>query len=149
MPPQPIPDGYHTVTPYLTCTPVSEVVDFLKRTFDATETVHMAGPDGRLMHAEVKVGDSMIMLGEPSAQWKPMPAALYLYVADCDATFKRALTAGGVSVAEPADQFYGDRHCGVRDAAGNLWWIATHKEDVSPAELKKRQEELGKKQARS
>ena len=98
------------------------------------------------MHAELKVGDSILMLGEPSSQWKPMPAAFYLYVTDCDATYRRALSAGSeVSVAEPADQFYGDRHCGVRDAAGNLWWIATHKEDVSPAEMKRRQTEMEQK----
>ena len=145
MPANHIPDGFHTVTPYLTCAPVGQVIDFLKRTFDATEIERMSGPDGRLMHAEVKVGDSIVMLGEPSGQWKPMPAALYLYVPDCDASYKRALAAGGESISEPADQFYGDRHCGVRDRAGNLWWIATHKEDVAPAEMKRRREEMGKK----
>jgi PhnB protein len=141
---KPIPDGFHTVTPYLTCTPVAEVIEFLKKTFDAAEIERMSAPDGRLMHAEVRIGDSILMLGEPSAQWKPMPSALYLYVDDCDAAYARALAAGGVSVAEPSDQFYGDRHCGVRDIAGNLWWIATHKEDVSPAEMKRRMEEMGR-----
>ncbi len=98
MPAKHIPEGFHTVTPYLTCTPVGQVIDFLKKTFDATEIERMSGPDGRLMHAELKVGDSIVMLGEPSADWKPMPAALYLYVPDCDASYKRALAAGGESI---------------------------------------------------
>lgn len=144
MPAKPIPDGYHTVTPYLTCTPVDRVVDFLLKAFDAAEIEHMASPDGRVMHAEVRIGDSIVMLGEPSGQWSPMPSALYLYVADCDAHYQRALKAGGISVAEPANQIYGDRHCGVRDPAGNLWWIATRQEDVSPAELRRRHEEAAR-----
>jgi len=146
---KPIPDGYHTVTPYLTCTPVDQVVDFLQKTFDATEVEHIAAPDGRVMHAEVKIGDSIVMLGEPSGEWKPMPAALYLYVSDCDASYRRALAAGGISVAEPTDQFYGDRHCGVRDTAGNLWWIATHQEDIAPAELRRRHDEIAKQQPKA
>ena len=148
MPAKYIPDGFHTVTPYLTCTNVAKVIDFLKRTFDAKEIERMSGPDGRIMHAEVPVGDSILMMGEPGGEWKPMPCALYLYVTDCDAAFKRALAAGGTSVVEPADQFYGDRHGGVKDVAGNLWWIATHKEDVSPEEMKRRHEEFAKKHAK-
>jgi PhnB protein len=144
LPANPVPDGYHTVTPYLTCTPVDQVVDFLLKTFDATEVEHMSTPDGRVMHAEVRIGDSIVMLGEPSGQWTPMPAALYVYVADCDAAYQRALSSGAISVAEPADQFYGDRHCGVRDPAGNLWWIATHQEDVAPSELKRRHAEAAR-----
>jgi len=139
---KPVPDGFHTVTPYLTCTPVAGVIEFLEKTFGAVVVERMSASDGRLMHAEVQVGDSILMLGEPSAPWQPMPCALYLYVGDCDAAYRRALEAGAVSVAEPADQFYGDRHCGVRDVAGNLWWIATHIEDVSPEEMKRRRDEL-------
>ena len=147
MPAKPVPDGFHTVTPYLTCERVAEVIEFLKRALAATETDRMVGPDGRVMHAEVKVGDSILMMGEPTGEWKPMPCALYVYVTDCDAAYQRALAAGGTSIAEPADQFYGDRHGGVRDVAGNLWWIATHQEDMSLQELRRRAEEFAKKRA--
>jgi uncharacterized glyoxalase superfamily protein PhnB len=137
---KPIPEGYHVVTPYLVLEGTAKVIDFLKQAFDAQETFRMPKPDGTVMHAEVKIGDSTIMMGEASEQHKPMPAFLYLYVNDADAVYKRALQAGATSVMEPADQFYGDRHGSVRDSAGNVWGIATHKEDVSPEELKKRTE---------
>jgi PhnB protein len=140
-----IPDGFHTVTPYLIASGASNLMDFLKRAFDAQETFRMPAPDGAIMHAEMKIGDSMIMLGEASVQWKPLACALYLYVNDADALYKRALQAGATSIMEPADQFYGDRHGGVKDPSGNTWWIATHKEDVPPEELKKRAEEFMKK----
>jgi PhnB protein len=144
---KPIPEGYHAVTPYLVAERAGKLVDFLKQAFGAEETFRMAAPDGSIMHAEIKIGDSMLMLGEASEQWKPMPCALYLYLKDSDAVYKRALQAGGTSIMEPADQFYGDRHGGVKDPSGNTWWIATHKEDVSPEELKKRSEEFMKQKA--
>ena len=135
---KPVPDGYHTVTPYLTVPGVAKLIEFVQRAFDAVE-VHecMKRPDGTIMHAEVKIGDSMVMMGEPMG-CPPSPAALYLYVPDTDAIYRRALAAGATSLMEPADQFYGDRNAGVRDPAGNHWWIATHKEDVPPAELARR-----------
>jgi PhnB protein len=142
-----IPDGYHAVTPYLVVQGAAKLIDFLKQAFDAQETFRMPMPDGTIMHAEVKIGDSMMMMGEASEQWKPMPAALYLYVTDADAVYKRALQAGATSIMEPADQFYGDRHGGVKDPSGNMWWIATHKEDVAPEELKKRAEAFMKQKA--
>ena len=92
------------------------------------------------MHAEVKLGDSFIMMGEPMGEFKAMPASLYLYVPDTDATYARVIKAGGTSIMEPADQFYGDRNAGVKDTSGNHWWIGTHIEDVSPDELSKRAE---------
>lgn len=137
---KPIPDGYHSVTPYLTVQGVSKLFDFVKRAFDAKQTECITRPDGTIGHAEFRIGDSMIMAGEASDQWKAMPAAIYLYVNDTDATYRRALQAGGVSVMEPADQFYGDRNGGVKDPCGNVWWIATHKEDISPDEMKRRAE---------
>lgn len=94
--------------------------------------------DGTIMHAEVRIGDSVVMMGESGGEFTPMPASIHLYVEDTDATYKRALRAGATSLREPADQFYGDRSAGVKDLAGNHWWIATHKEDVSPEELEKR-----------
>jgi PhnB protein len=144
---KPIPEGYHAITPYLVVEGAAKLIDFLKQAFDAQETFRMPMPDGSIMHAEIKIGDSMVMMGEASEKWKPMPCAIYLYVNDADAVYKRALKAGATSTMEPADQFYGDRHGGVKDPAGNTWWIATHKEDVSPEELKKRAEAFMKQQA--
>jgi PhnB protein len=135
---KPIPKGYRSVTPYLMVDDAVKLVEFMKTAFNATETERMTRPDGRIAHAEVRIGDSMVMLGEARGDWKAMPATIYLYVPDVDATYKRALAAGGVSIMEPANQFYGDRHGAVKDPTGNLWWIATHVEDVSPEEMKRR-----------
>jgi len=144
---KPIPEGYHTVTPYVVVPGVAKLIDFLKQAFDAKELHRMAGPDGRIMHAEVRIGDSPVMLGEPMGEWKAMPCAVYLYVEDTDAVYNSALRAGGTSMMEPADQFYGDRNAGVKDPAGNLWWIATHLEDLSTEEIKKRSEAVMKQRA--
>jgi uncharacterized glyoxalase superfamily protein PhnB len=137
---KPIPDGYHTVTPYLVVPGIAKLIDFLKQAFDATEIERHAQPDGTIMHAEVKIGDSMVMMGQAQGEHKAMPAMIYLYVNDCDSVYKRALAAGGTSIMQPADQFYGDRNAAVKDPSGNQWWIATHKEDLSKEELAKRAE---------
>lgn len=142
-----IPKGYHTMTPCLVAEGASKLIDFLKKAFEAEEIFRMARPDGGIMHAEIKIGDSMVMLGDATEQWKPITGAIYLYVNDADAVYKRALQAGATSIVEPVDQFYGDRHGGVKDPAGNIWWIATHKEDVPPDELKKRAEAFMTQQA--
>ena len=143
---KPIPEGYHTVTPYLTVQGAAKLVDFLKQAFGAEEIFRTTGPDGTIRHAEVRIGDSVVMMAEPRGEWKPMPGAIYLYVNDTDAAYKRALQAGATSLMEPADQFYGDRSAGVKDPVGNHWWIATHIEDVPPAELAKREEAFMKQQ---
>ncbi len=135
---KPIPDGYHSITPYLVVQGASKLIDFLKQAFAAQESERLTRPDGTIGHAEVRIGDSIVMMSEASGEWKPMPSAMYLYVNDTDTTYKRALQAGAVSTMEPTDQFYGDRSAGVKDLAGNQWWIATHKEDLSPEELTKR-----------
>jgi PhnB protein len=135
---KPIPEGYRALTPYLVVHGANRLLEFMKQAFQAEVVFSMPAPDGTIGHAEVKIGDSMLMLGEASARWPAMPAALYLYVPDCDAVYRRALEAGAVSIMEPADQFYGDRHGGVRDASGNIWWLATHKEDVPPDEIARR-----------
>jgi uncharacterized glyoxalase superfamily protein PhnB len=140
----PIPEGYHTITPYLIVESAAKLIDFLKQAFDAQELHRMARPDGGIMHAEVRIGDSRIMMGEATGEWKPMPGSLYVYVNDTDTVYKRALQAGATSLMEPADQFYGDRNGGVKDPVGNMWWIATHKEDVPPEELAKRAESFMK-----
>jgi len=137
----PIPKGFHSVTPYLVVPGVLKLIEFLKQAFGAVVTeAPMTRPDGAVMHAEVKIGDSILMMGEPMGAWKAMPCMLYLYVPDVDAVYKQALLAGGKSLQEPADQFYGDRNGGVQDPAGNFWWIGTHKEDVPPQEMAKRAE---------
>jgi len=135
-----IPDGYHTVTPYLCVDGAAGLLDFVKQAFDAVEIERIPRPDGKIAHAEVRIGDSVVMIGD--APDERMPTAIYLYVRDTDATYSRALEAGATSVMEPADQFYGDRNAGVKDACGNLWWIATHKENVSPEEIAKRAQAL-------
>lgn len=144
---KPIPDGYHTVTPYLTVDDPAVVIDFLQNAFGAQLTFSMPDQKGNISHAEVKVGDSMLMVGRAHDEWKSRPGNFYLYVPDVDAVYKKAVAAGGKSISEPADQFYGDRHGGVQDAQGNNWWVATHIEDVSSAELQRRAEEFQKKQA--
>lgn len=139
---KPVPDGFHTVTPYLVVQGVARLLDFLKAAFNAVEIERHARPDGVVSHAQVRIGDSMIMVGDPTGatrDWqKPLSAALYLYVPDCDTMYRSALRAGATSLQEPTDMFYGDRHGGVVDSWGNQWWIATHKEDVSPEELRRR-----------
>jgi uncharacterized glyoxalase superfamily protein PhnB len=133
---KPIPEGYSTATPYLVVPNAAKVLEFVKKAFGAKESYPaMTAPDGSIMHAEVTIGDSRIMMGQSSERWPPIPAMLYLYVPDCDAVYKSAVAAGGTSVTEPANQFYGDRHGTVRDAGGNLWCIATHVEDVPPEEM--------------
>jgi PhnB protein len=143
---RPIPEGYHTVTPYLVVQGVPRLIDFLKRAFDAREIMRMPRPDGTIMHAEVRLGDSAVMMGEAMGEFKPMPGSMYLYVDDTDATYQRALQAGATSTMEPADQFWGDRYAGVVDPVGNHWWIATHIEDVLPEELARRAEAFMKQE---
>ena len=135
---RPIPEGFHTVTPYLLVTDARRLIEFLKQAFGAEVAHQSTRPDGGILHAQVRIGDSPVMMGEVSGPWQPMPGSLYLYVPDTDAVYRRALEAGGTSVMEPADQFYGDRNAGVKDPVGNVWWIATHIEDVSDEELARR-----------
>lgn len=135
---KPVPDGYHTVTPYITVADAGAVLDFVTRAFGAVEVFRMAGPDGAVRHAEARIGDSMVMIGQARGEWHPRPATLYLYVDDVDATYAQALAAGGRSLRAPENQFYGDRSGGVEDAQGNQWWLATHVEDVPPDELARR-----------
>ena len=136
--PNPIPEGYHSVTPYLTVTDVAKLIDFVTSAFGATERGKLAGPDGRIAHAEMLIGDSIVMMGQPQNESDARRSMLYLYVPDVDATYNRCLAAGATSVREPKDQFYGDRNSAVRDPLGNDWYIATHIEDVSMEEMERR-----------
>ena len=134
----PIPAGFHTVTTYLVVQNPAEYINFLKAAFDAKERYRMDGPDGSIAHAEVTIGDSIIMLGGARGEWQPTTACLYLYVEDCDAMYDQALQAGATSVQKVATHFYGDRSGGVKDLAGNMWWVATRKEEISPEEIARR-----------
>jgi PhnB protein len=108
------PEGYHTVTPYLIGRGTAELIDFLKQSFGAEERQRHLNSDGTIMHAEVQIGDSVVMMGEASDEFKPMPTSIHLYLEDVDAAYKRAVGAGGKSLREPTDQFYGDRSAGRR-----------------------------------
>jgi len=144
---KPIPDDRPCITPYLVVPGVARLIDFLKQVFDAKETHRSAMPDGTVVHAEVRIGDSFVMMGEPQGDWKAMPGNIYIYVEDADATYRRALEAGATSLMEPADQFHGDRYGGVRDPFGNGWWIVTHIEDVPPEEMARRDKEFMKQRS--
>lgn len=136
------PEGYHTVTPYVMVTGIGEVIEFAKQAFDAKERYMMKDDTGHVVHAEILIEDSVLMLAEAKPpDWPSQPVSFYLYVPNCDAIYKKALEAGARSIMEPADQFYGDRHGGVKDTSGNSWWIATHIEDVSQDEIERRQRE--------
>jgi uncharacterized glyoxalase superfamily protein PhnB len=141
-----IPDGYHSVTPYLIVKGAAQLIDFLKQAFGAQETFRMPGGGG-IMHAEVRIGDSVVMMSDAMGEYGPMPTMLFLYVEDVDAVYKRALQAGATSTQEPENQFWGDRASAVKDAFGNQWWMATHVEDVPFEELERRQGEMAQRQA--
>jgi len=147
MPVAPIPEGFHTLTPYLTVTHAERCIDFLKQAFDAKELHRTTTPEGSIAHAQLRIGDSMLMLSEQCKDWPSAGCGIYLYVPDTDATYRKALAAGATSIMEPADQFYGDRNAGVRDAFGNIWWIGTHIRDVPPDELEKAAQETYRQRA--
>jgi len=135
---KPIPDGYHSITPYLIAEGAHKLLEFIEKAFDGQILLKMQNDEGKIAHAEIKIGDSIMMLSEASEEWKPTQTILQLYVEDIDATYQKALEAGAVSVKEPKDQFYGDRSASVKDPLGNFWGIATHIEDVSDEEIKRR-----------
>src|SRR5262249_3338266 len=134
----PVPDGYHSITPYLTVADAGALIEFVKQTFGAVETERFDRPDGTVGHAEVKIGDSTVMIGGAGPGWEPRPGTLYYYVADVDDVYRRALAAGATSIREPEDQFYGGRNAGIEDPCGNQWWIATRVEQVSTEEMQRR-----------
>jgi PhnB protein len=135
------PDGYSMVTPYLVVADAEGFVDFVTRIFDAEEGNRMSDAAGAILHTEVRLDDSRIMVANATAEWPPRPGTFYVYVEDVDRVFAHALAAGATSLMEPADQFYGDRHGGVLDSNGNQWWIATRVEEVSADEAQRRLKE--------
>jgi len=119
----PIPAGYHTVSPYLAVSGARAVIDFMKHVFDATEVAITEG-EGRVMNAEIRVGTSMVMVADAKDAATARPGTMYLYVADPDAHYARAMKLGSKSLRQPTDEFYGDRCCGFVDPGGNHWWVA-------------------------
>jgi PhnB protein len=138
---QPIPEGYHSVTPYLIVNGADRLVRFVEQAFSGRERSRMGSDDGGVVHAELQIGDSVVMLSDANETWPAAPGVLHLYVEDCDAVFQQAIDAGGTVVQDLATQFYGDRSGGVRDPLGNVWWITTHVEDVAPDEMERRARE--------
>jgi PhnB protein len=138
------PHGYHTVSPYLTVADVATLIEFLRQVFDGVVTEQLTQPDGHIAHAEVRVGDSLLMIGAPhvgsvsATRLETRPGTLYVYVADVDQTYHRALRCGAHSQMPPTEMFYGDRVAAVIDANHNVWWIATRKHDLTSAELQAR-----------
>ena len=140
---QGVPAGIHTITPHIICAGAAAAIEFYKQAFGAVEVMRLAGPQGKLMHACIKIGDSAVMLVDENPEWqclgpnslKGTPVTLHMYVADADAAFAQAIKAGASARMEPADMFWGDRYGIVTDPYGHQWAIATHVRDVTPQEL--------------
>ncbi|MEO7338181.1 MAG: VOC family protein [Caldimonas sp.] len=140
---KPIPEGMHTLTPHLICARAADAIEFYKKAFGAVETSRLPGPDGRLMHAAVKIGDSTLMLVDEMPEWgalgpkalKGSPVTVHLYTADVDAVFAQAVAAGAKTTMPVADMFWGDRYGQLEDPFGHRWSIATHTRDMTPAEM--------------
>ena len=139
--PQNPPDGYHTITPQIVVSDARASIDFLHNVFGA-KVKELYEDDDRVMHAEVRIGDSLVFVAEANEEFDPFPAMLSVYVDDVDVTHARAVEEGATSMREPEDQFYGDRTSGVLDTQGNQWWISTHIEDVSEEEMRRRMTEM-------
>ncbi|HVV50191.1 MAG TPA: VOC family protein [Polyangia bacterium] len=150
---KPVPDGYHTITPVLTLNDTAAAIDWYKKAFGAEELGRNAGPDGKIMHAEIRIGDSRIMMSDPIMDGKGpkeyggSPASIWIYVADADALYHRAVAAGAKSTMPIGDQFWGDRFGAVTDPFGYRWSFATRTEDLSPDEIQIRQAEFFKSMA--
>jgi PhnB protein len=142
----PIPEGYHSVTPYLSIKGAAKAIDYYKQVFGATELFRMAAPDGKIGHAEIKIGNSPIMIADEFPEMEFVspqtlggsPIGLMIYVDDVDTMFNKAISAGATQVKPLQDQFYGDRSGTLKDPFGHVWTVATHVEDVAPEELQKR-----------
>jgi PhnB protein len=153
---KPVPEGYHTVTPYLVVNDAARAIDFYKRAFGATEMCTMPTPDGKIAHAELTIGDSVLMLSDemPGSCASPKKlggttCSVFLYVENVDNVFNQAISAGCNSEMPPTDMFWGDRFGKLKDPFGHSWAMATHQEDVSPEEMGKRMEAFAKQMAQS
>ena len=139
---EPIPKGFHAITPYLFAQGASRLVEFVSAAFDGELIFQQKRPDGAIMHATMRIADSMLMLADPTPEFGPTPTSIYLYVANCDAVYHRALSSGGVSVFPIMTLPSGERYGGVKDPCGNIWWVATHVEDVPLDEQERRWKEF-------
>jgi len=142
-----IPDGFQSVVPYFHVNGAADFLGFIATAFGARETHRSLTPDGKIMHASARIGDAMIEVADASAEWPAMPCAIHLYLPDTDAAYARAMGAGATSLYAPADMFYGERSAGITDPFGNKWYIATHTEDLSEAEMDVRAQENMRKLA--
>ncbi|MBW8350890.1 VOC family protein [Bacillus sp. IITD106] len=137
------PKGMKTVNPYLMVDHVAQLIEFIEHIFGGKLKYQLDRPDGSIMHAEIMIGDSIIMAGEPMEEYGVMPASVYIYVQDCDNIYKRAVQYGAESIMPPTDMKHaGERYGGVKDSLGNIWWIATQIEDLTPEEQAKRIQEM-------
>jgi PhnB protein len=142
MPTKPIPEGFHSLTPYLFAEGAARLIDFISAAFEGEVMFQQKRPDGAVMHATIRIGDSMLMLADPTPEFGEMPSSIYLYVLDCDTVYQRALASGGVSVFPMMTLPSGERYGGLKDPCGNIWWVATHAEDVPPEEQQRRWKEF-------
>ncbi|EEF61521.1 VOC family protein [Pedosphaera parvula] len=133
-----VPEGYRSITPYLKLPNCARLIEFLKKAFDGIEKARLLRPDGAVLHAELMIGDSLVMIHEAPGHWKLKPSTLYLYVSDVDATYKKAIEAGGTSMIAPTNMYYGDRVACVSDVSENDWWIATRLENPPIEEIQER-----------
>ncbi|HEX5993236.1 MAG TPA: VOC family protein [Thermomicrobiales bacterium] len=136
--PSPVPEGYHTVTPWVISRDTAELIKFVTAAFGAEEIARVHNEDGSIGHAEVRIGDSVVMMFDAKSDWPDTPTFLRLYVPDGDAAFRRALEAGATVVTDMTHLFWGDRVGRVRDPLGNLWWIQERVEEVTPEEMERR-----------
>lgn len=136
------PQGFSSVTPFIMVNDAQKVLDFVKRAFDAEEVLVLRHKDGTIWNAQIRIGDGMVLLGDSMGQ-PSAPSTVYLYVPDCDCHYERGLGAGGTSIQEPTDQFYGDRNAGLTDPCGNVWWVATHKEALNQQAIEDRARAVG------
>jgi uncharacterized glyoxalase superfamily protein PhnB len=136
-----IPEGYHTVTPFIIAKGAADLLEFMTSAFGALELSRMTGEDGKIGHAEARIGDSIVMVFDSKSDWPDTPAFIRLYVEDCDAMYQQALQAGGISVTNPTNMPWGDRVSRIGDPFGNIWWIMTRIEEVKPDIIEKRYRE--------
>ena len=146
-----VPDGMHTVTPHLVCAGAAEAIEFYKKAFNAKEAGRLPGPQGKLMHAMIRIGGSAVMLADEFPDWgsfgpkslKGSPVTIHLYVENVDAFVKRAVDAGAKITMPLDDMFWGDRYCKLEDPFGHHWSVATHMHDVSPGEMRQAMQKMG------
>ncbi len=149
-----IPEGFSTITPHIICSDVAKAIEFYKKAFAAEDVCSMPGPDGKgVMHAEISIGNSRLMLGQENPQWNMKspttlggtPVTIHLYVEDCDASYKRAIDAGATSIMPPDDAFWGDRYSTIADPFGHSWSLATHTKDLTEEQINENAKEFFKK----